>query len=73
MSNQTLERQLNLVINLLETLPKRMYDELEKRDGIKKESHIEKLKSEMDSFRKNKKINKFMYGFQGNQVDSNHG
>lgn len=37
MSNHTLEKQLDLVINLLETLPKRMCDEVEKRDGIKKE------------------------------------
>lgn len=73
MSNQTIEKQLNLLINLLETLPNRMCNEMEKRDEFRKKSHIENLKSEMEFFRKNnKEINKsIMSGLQAINLDNN--
>lgn len=65
MSNHTLEKQLDLVISLLETLPERMCDEIERRHEAKKV--LEKLRLEADiEFHYNNisTLNKAIYGYE---------
>lgn len=67
MSSHTLEKQLNLVINLLETLPKRMCDEMEKRHEIRKEFQIQ---SEIEFYANNHdELDKFLQEFKDCKMD----
>ncbi len=63
MSNYTIERQLEIVINLLENMPSRICDEIEKREEIKKAIRMKELTLEMNCLREqNAQINKMKYG-----------
>ncbi len=67
MSNHHLEKQLELVINLLETLPIRMCDEMEKRHEIRKAFQCE---SEIEFYAENhEELKKFMSGFKDYKLD----
>ena len=69
MSNHTIEKQLELVINLLETLPKRMCDEMEKRHEIRKAMQFE---SEIEFYANNHdELDKFLQGFSYKKMDDN--
>lgn len=69
MSNHTLEKQLNLVINLLETLPKRICDEMEKRNEIRKEFQME---SEIEFYANNREeLDQFLQGFSYKKMGDN--
>lgn len=58
-----IQRQLDLVINLLETLPKRFCDEMEKRESIQKEKKCKKIQADLDFYAQNvNELNKFMSG-----------
>jgi len=71
MSNQSLEKRFDILINLLETLPKRMCDELEKRHELNKALQVQ---SEIEFYSNNAdEINEFMYGFKKNLMDDNNG
>lgn len=69
MSNHHIEKQLNLVINLLETLPKRMCDEMEKRHEIRKAFQIQ---AEIEFYAENhEEIDRFLQGFSCKKMDHN--
>lgn len=69
MSNHHIEKQLELVINLLETLPKRMCDEMEKRHEIRKAFQRE---SEIEFYAENhEELDKFLQGFSYKKMDDN--
>lgn len=63
MSNHTLEKQLDLVISLLETLPERMCDEIEVRQEVKKALEVERIKLDIEFYQSNlATINRAMFG-----------
>lgn len=63
MTNHQSEKKLDLIINLLETLPQRMCNEFEKREEIRKTIRLKELTAEMEFLREhNSQINKMMYG-----------
>lgn len=69
MSNHKLEKQLELVINLLETLPKMICDEMEKRNEIRKAFQIE---SEIEFYANNhEELKKFFQGFSSEKMGNN--
>lgn len=53
MGNQTFERQIDLLINLMENLPKKMCDELDLRSAHKKTIHAKEIQAEINFHRKN--------------------
>lgn len=53
MSTRTLENQLDLVINLLESLPDRMIQAIEKSEEAKKSLAIKRINEEMEVARNN--------------------
>lgn len=60
MSKDSVERLLDVMINLLEKLPSRIADEMEKRHEIRKEMQVQ---AEIEFYSENRdEINKFMYG-----------
>lgn len=68
MTTHSLEKQLSLVINLLETLPKRLCDELERRHEI---SEKLKIQSEVEFYSSNAdEIREFIDGFKQNMGDN---
>lgn len=63
MSNHTIERQLDLVINLLESLPDRMINAINADSNAKKALRVKELQNEMEFLHNNQKeINKMMFG-----------
>jgi hypothetical protein len=48
MSNYILERKIDLMINLLETLPKRIADEMDLRESIKKATEVKRIQQDVE-------------------------
>lgn len=62
MTNHQCEKKLDLIINLLETLPQRMCNEIEKREEIKKTIALKELSLDMEARRaSNSEIIRVMY------------
>lgn len=58
-----LEGNLRMIIHLLESLPFRMADEIEKREDLKKQMEIKRINSELDFLHNNQReLNKMMFG-----------
>jgi len=53
MSNLQIERKLELIINLLETMPKRMIEEQESSKEFLKDFMIEQLQDEIEYLQQN--------------------
>jgi len=63
MSNHQIEKKLDLLINLLETMPQRMMVELEKREELKKALRLKELQSEIDFRHEHmNELNRIMFG-----------
>ncbi len=71
MSNNLIERQLDLVINLLESLPNRMCDALDKRQELLKAMEMERVKADIEFYSNNRReINKMMFGYDSPNIEN---
>lgn len=72
MSKDSVENKLDILIFLLENLPSKIADEMEKRHEIREKLQVE---AEIEFYSEHQdEINKFMYGFKKNiEVDDNNG
>lgn len=72
MSNEIVE-ELVCIAKLLEQLPKRICDEMEQREALRKEMQIKDIQKQIEFYSTNiNEINKMMYGYQIDKVDNNH-
>ncbi len=72
MTSHSIEKQLEIIINLLENIPSRICDELEKREEIKRSIRMKELTQEMNLLND---YNKNKYGTDPNNytMDCNNG
>lgn len=70
MSKDSVENKLDILIYLLENLPSKIADEMEKRHETRKNLQVQ---AEIEFYSEHKdEINQFMYGFKKNiQMDGN--
>ena len=73
MSNEIIE-ELCYIAKLLERLPERICDEMERREALKKQQQIKEIQANLDFYATNiNEINKMMYGYTNDKVDSDNG
>lgn len=71
MSNHRIECQLDLVINLLESLPDRMCEALDKRQELLKAMQVERVKADIEFYSNNRReINKMMFGYTDPDIEN---
>lgn len=74
MSKDTIEKKLDLVIYLLETMPERMMKALKVSEDARRLEKQKEIQEQMDFLKDhNVQINKMMYGYEAPKMDDNSG
>lgn len=74
MSNDGVIDELTYIAKLLYELPQAICDEMEKREGLKKQQQIKDIQANLDFYATNiNEINKMMYGYTNDKVGDNNG